>query len=76
MASAANELFDDESGDTEAMPIGLAANPLGLPFRCGTCEWFDNNHCWNKNPRLHGRQVDPHWCCNLYDNDSMQIVVR
>lgn len=67
---------DDESGDTKAMPVGLAQNPPGRAFRCGTCEWFDNGHCRNRNKSLNGRQVDPQWCCNLYDNDEMKIIVR
>ena len=71
-----SERPDDERGDTKAMPIGLAENPGGRAFRCGTCEWFDNGNCQNKNPRLNGRKVDPFWCCNLYDNDDMRIIVR
>jgi len=69
---------DDESGDTKSMPIGLAQNPPGKPFRCGDCEWFDTgaSRCQNKNPRLNGRHVEPEWCCNLYDNDEMKIIVR
>jgi hypothetical protein len=67
---------DDESGDTKAMPIGLAQNPPGRAFQCGTCEWFDGGRCQNKNPRLNGRHVEREWCCNLYDNDDMKIVVR
>lgn len=71
-----SERGDDESGDTKSMPIGLAQNPPGRAFQCGTCEWFNAGHCQNKNPRLTGRQVDPQWCCNLYDNDQMKIVER
>lgn len=67
---------DDERGDTKAMPIGLAKNPAGVQFQCGTCEWFSAGKCMNKNPRLNGKHVEPQWCCNLYDNDKMEIVIR
>jgi len=65
-----------KGSDTSSMPIGLARNLAGVAFRCGTCEWFHNGDCWNGNPRLHGRHVDAHWCCNLYKHDGMKIVVR
>lgn len=67
---------DDESRDTVAMPIGLAANPDGVAFRCGTCEWFEDGHCHNANWQLYGKKVDPFWCCNLFDRDDMRIIVR
>lgn len=62
--------------DTKSMPVGLAKNPQGVPFRCGACQFFDAGKCWNKNPDLHGRKVEPQWCCNLYKHDKMEIIIR
>lgn len=67
---------DDESGDSTAMPVGLAQNPAGVAFKCGTCEWFSGSVCQNENPAIHGKKVDQGWCCNLYDNDEMKVIVR
>jgi hypothetical protein len=67
---------DDERGDTKAMPVGLVENPAGMGFRCGTCEWFDSGYCRNGNKAIKDMKVDAFWCCNLYDNDGMKIIVR
>jgi hypothetical protein len=64
----------DQDGDNDA-PVGLAQNAEGVPFQCGTCEYFDQGVCHNDNPKLNGREVQPEWCCNLYDHDGMQHVV-
>lgn len=61
---------------TKSMPVGLAQNPRGIAFQCGTCEYFDKGTCKNKNPRLDGRKVEAEWCCNLFDRDGMKVVAR
>lgn len=62
--------------DDKVMPIGLAENPANMAFQCATCEWFDSGTCRNPNKRLTGKQVKPEWCCNLYTNDDMKVVIR
>ena len=54
--------------------VGLADNH-GRLFKCGTCEYFEDGICHNKHPKLHGREVKPVWCCNLYNHDGMKVVV-
>lgn len=57
-------------------PVGLADNSAsGEPFQCGTCEYFDAGVCHHDNPKLNGRQVQPTWCCNLYDHDGMKHIL-
>lgn len=56
--------------------VGLAENAKGIPFKCGTCEYFEDGTCHNKNPKLDGRTVKAEWCCNLYEHDGMKIVVK
>lgn len=56
--------------------VGLAENANGVRFHCGSCEYFDNGTCHNKNPKLNGREVKAEWCCNLYDHPGMRIVVK
>lgn len=58
-------------------PVGLAQNAEGVPFQCGTCQYFDeqNSLCQNDNPKLNGQQVQPDWCCNLYDHEGMQHII-
>lgn len=63
-------------GKTDHTIVGLADNAKGVPFRCGTCEYFEDGVCHNKNPKLDGRSVKPEWCCNLYEHDGMKIVVK
>ena len=68
--------------DGEASPqaddvphIGLAQNADGVPFQCGTCEYFENGICHNDHPELSGKQVQPDWCCDLYDHEGMQHII-
>jgi len=62
-------------GAKTSSEVGLAQNASGIQFQCGTCEYFDNGTCHNKNPHLQGRQVQPAWCCNLYDHPGMKVIV-
>jgi hypothetical protein len=55
--------------------IGLSQNAKGVPFRCGTCEYFERGVCHNPNPKLAGKPVDDDWCCNLYDHKGMKVIV-
>lgn len=64
------------SDGTKAMPVGLAAIPVGQKFECGNCEYYGEGKCYNKNPALDGRQVQANWCCNLFDNDDMIVVQK
>ncbi len=64
------------SSGEQAPPVGLCANPDGAPFQCGTCQFFQNGHCVNQEPRLNGRPVQPTWCCNLYQHPGMQTIVQ
>lgn len=64
----------NESKDDVA--VGLSSNPNGVPFHCPTCEYFDDGHCGNKNPKLNGKKVGAQDCCNLYDHPGMKIVVK
>lgn len=54
--------------------IGLASNN-GVRFHCATCEYFDRGVCHNPNPKLHRREVERDWCCNLYDHKGMKVIV-
>jgi hypothetical protein len=63
-------------GAHSASQIGLAKNPKGVHFQCGTCEYFDRGVCHNENPALHARVVEPEWCCNLYWNHKGIKVIR
>lgn len=52
--------------------IGLARNPKGVAFRCGTCEYFSRGLCKNDDPKLHNQEVDAQTdCCDLYDHTGM-----
>ncbi len=55
--------------------IGLAQNAPGVHFQCRTCKFDDNGTCRNPNPKLDGRKIKPHWCCNLYDHEGMKVIV-
>ncbi len=65
-----------KSDPTKSMPVGLASNPDGVAFRCGSCEFFDDGKCWNKNLKLNGKAVKPQWCCNLFRHSGMMVIVR
>ncbi len=54
--------------------IGLAQNAPGVHFQCRTCKFDDNGTCRNPNPKLDGRKIKPHWCCNLYDHEGMKVI--
>ena len=57
--------------------IGLARNPKGVAFRCGTCEYFLNGLCKNEHAKLYNKEVDAHTdCCDLYDHPGMQIRIK
>lgn len=58
------------------MGVGLAENPRGVHFQCGTCAYFDNGVCHNSHPRLDGKKVKAEWCCNLFDHKGMKVIVR
>lgn len=58
----------------DGSPIGLADN-AGIRFECGTCEYIRNGVCTNPDPRLKNRNVEQHWCCNLYDHAGMRVIV-
>ena len=62
-------------GAKTASQIGLSQNVKGVPFKCGTCEYFDRGICHNPNPKLQGRAVQADWCCNLYDRKGMKVIV-
>ena len=55
--------------------VGLADNGV-TRFQCGTCEYFDDGVCHNKHPKLDGKEVEPNWCCNLYDHEGMETVIE
>jgi len=55
--------------------VGLAQNAKGVPFQCGTCEYFDRGTCRNRDPELEGRKVGSEWCCDLYDHEGMRVIV-
>jgi hypothetical protein len=58
-------------------PIGLATNPSGVEFRCGTCEYFEGGTCENQDPRLQGQKVDAITeCCNRYDHAQMKVRIQ
>ncbi len=61
---------------TQAGDVSLCANPPGVPFQCGTCNYFEQGTCSNPDPKLSGRPVQPDWCCDLYDHQGMQVVVQ
>lgn len=61
---------------TTATPIGLAENPRGTAFSCGTCEYFSKGTCQNDNPKLTGKRVEPEWCCNLFDRSGMKVIIK
>lgn len=56
--------------------VGLAQNPAGVTFHCGSCEYFKRGKCGNPNPKLNGRRVDPVWCCDLYEHAGMKVIVK
>lgn len=66
---------DDDGDNDNDSPVGLAQNAEGVPFQCGTCEYFEDGTCHNPHPKLEGQQVQPEWCCNLYDHDGMKHVI-
>jgi hypothetical protein len=56
--------------------IGLACIPPGKDFCCADCEYFDkktDGHgiCENPEPKLKGRMVSGHWCCDYFDCSGM-----
>ena len=55
--------------------IGLAQNPVGVPFQCGSCEYFKDGTCENPAKELKGRKVDNEWCCNLFEHEGMKRIV-
>lgn len=55
--------------------VGLSQNASGIPFQCGTCEYFRQGVCQNENPKLKGKRVASEWCCNLYDHKGMRVIV-
>lgn len=57
-------------------PIGLAENPKGVPFCCRTCEYFDRGICHNPRAKLHGKEVEPEWCCDWYHHPGMKIKIK
>lgn len=65
---------------SEVMPVGLSENPAGVPFQCGTCEYYGKDvqpdQCGNRHPKLYGRHVETAWCCNLFDRDDMKVIIR
>lgn len=66
------------TGARSQSEIGLAANADGVHFQCGTCKYFEpegDGICRNPNPKLHDREVERHWCCNLYDHKGMRVLV-
>lgn len=64
-------------GDKPERPlVGLAENAKGVQFQCGTCEYFDDSICRNKDPELDGREVEPEYCCDLYDHEGMRVIVK
>lgn len=73
----AGEAHGEPDGD-EATVVGLAENRQGVPFRCGTCEYFDfgPGTCHNPHPKLRGKVVKPEWCCNLYHHPGMRVIVK
>ncbi len=56
--------------------VGLSENKGNVPFRCGTCEYFQRGVCHNPNPKLNGRPVHDDWCCNLYHHPGMRVIVQ
>jgi len=56
--------------------VGLAENAKGVAFQCGTCEYFDDGTCRNKDPELEGKEVQAEWCCDLYDHDGMRVIIE
>jgi hypothetical protein len=57
----------------EAGVVGLASSPA--EFRCGTCGYYKSGECYNPNPKLYEKKVEPSWCCNLYTHDGMKIII-
>lgn len=64
-----------ELGLEPTMEVGLDENPSGIPFQCGTCEYFHEGICHNEHPKLHGKYVEALWCCNRYDREGMKVIV-
>lgn len=65
----------EPDGD-EPSVVGLSENPQGIPFQCGTCEYFADGVCQNPHPKLNGQKVQPEWCCNLYDHEGMKVITQ
>lgn len=55
--------------------VGLAQNPKGVPFQCGTCEYFDRGICHNPVAKLYRKEVDRDWCCDYYDHPGMRVII-
>ena len=55
--------------------VGLVKNKDNERFECGTCQYFKNGKCYNGHPKLHRRDVDREWCCNLYHRPYMETIV-
>lgn len=68
------KLYNDKSDETDDQPVGLAQNAEGVAFQCGTCQYQQDGVCHNDNPKLNGKEVQPEWCCNLYDHDGMKHI--
>lgn len=69
--------ISEARGDAPERPkVGLAENAEGVPFQCGTCEYFEDGTCHNPDPELKGRDVDEEWCCDFYEHDGMKVIVK
>lgn len=64
----------DQSKQGDA-PVGLAQNAQGVPFQCGTCNYQQDGVCQNPHPKLNGTEVQPEWCCNLYEHEGMEHII-
>ena len=66
----------DEAKKPKRPKVGLAQNAKGIPFQCGSCEYFDDGVCRNKDPELDGVEVKKEWCCDLYDHEGMKRIIE
>lgn len=78
----------DKFGDpSKPNPVGLAENPPGVPFQCGTCsflsgnievlqDWPEDNICTNEEARLYLVPVNKQlWCCDKYNHPGMRVII-
>jgi hypothetical protein len=65
---------EDDKGD--GLPIGLARNPEGIKFHCPECEYYDAGICQYDDPRLKGVKVDADECCNRFEHEGMETLVK